>query len=260
VAGRAEGRTGHAVVDRLGGGDLAHVLGPLEPDRVSRQQRLVLVDALRHGIDEFLQASQPVLRHVVLDAADAGEGRRQPRAAQVLDQVVVPLAVLERVEEHGRRAEIESVRPQPELMGADPRQLAADDANELAAVRHANAEQFLDGQREPDIGRERAQVVHPVRVRDELQVGAVLRDLLHAAVQVSDVRHAVDHALAVELEHQAQHPVSRGVRGPHVDGHDLGVIRVSFDGVVHSRVSPPEEGELLAKRKVRVVVGHEDPA
>jgi len=145
----------------------------------------------------------------------------------------VPLAVLERVEEHGRRAQIESVGSQPELVRTDPRQLAADHADHLASRGHADPEQFLDGQRETDIGRQRAQVVHPIRVRNELQIGAVLRDLLHAAVQVADVRHAVDHTLAVELEHQPQHAVRRRVRGAHVDRHDIGVFFRSLDRVLH---------------------------
>ena len=100
----------------------------------------------------------------------------------------------------------------------------------LAARRHLDAEQLLHGQREADVGRQRAEVVHAVRVGDELQVGAVLGDLLHSAVQIAQMRDALDDALAVELEHQPQHAVGRRVRRPHVDRHDVRVVGMAFEG------------------------------
>ena len=44
-----------------------------------------------------------------------------------------------------------------------------------------------------------------------LDVGELLGRLLHAGVQVADDRLGAQHDLAVELEHEAQHPVGRGV-------------------------------------------------
>ncbi len=40
-------------------------------------------------------------------------------------------------------------------------------------------------------------------------------------VQVADDRLAPQHGLALELEHQPQHPVGARVLGPHVDDHRL---------------------------------------
>ena len=48
---------------------------------------------------------------------------------------------------------------------------------------------------------------------------AVLADLLDAPVEVAQHRVEVDDALAVDLEHDAQHAVGRGVLRPQVDEH-----------------------------------------
>ena len=68
----------------------------------------------------------------------------------------------------------------------------------------------------------RRQVVGAVGERDDLVVVAVLAQLLEAGVQVADVRDAALDRLAVELEHQPQHAVRRGVLRADVDQHVLG--------------------------------------
>ena len=79
-------------------------------DRVAKERsmRRRRLKRLWHRLGELPQLLQPSLLDVVHHAADARVGRRQPRPAQVLDQIVVPLPILERVEEHGRRAEIDA--------------------------------------------------------------------------------------------------------------------------------------------------------
>ena len=146
----------------------------------------------------------------------------------------MPLAILEGVEEDGGRPEIQGVGTQPEDVRADARQLAADDPDGLTARGHVQVQQRLHRESEPDVGAQRREVVHPIGIGDELQVGAVLGDLLHAPMQVADVRHAFLDPLSVELEHQAQHAVRRGVGRPHVDGDNVGVIPGSGDVVVHA--------------------------
>ncbi len=148
----------------------------------------------------------------------------------------MPLAILERVEEHGRGAQVQGVSPEPQQVRSEPGELAADDTDRAAAFGHLEVEQLLDREHDADVRRQRREVVHPVGVGDELQVGAVLGDLLHAAVQVAEVRHALTDALAVELQHQPQHAVGRRVRRPHVDGHDIRIFRGALDRVVHRRV------------------------
>ena len=100
-----------------------------------------------------------------------------------------------------------------------------------ARRRHLDAEQPLDGQREAEVVEQRGQVVHPVRVRDALLIGVALEVLLEPGVQVSDVRTAFAHHLTVEVEHQAEHPVRRGVHRPHVQFHGAVADLDEVDGV-----------------------------
>ena len=63
----------------------------------------------------------------------------------------------------------------------------------------------------------RRHVVEPIEVADRLQIGLVLDQLLGAAVQEADVGVDAFHDLAVQLQHEAQHAVGRGVLGAEVD-------------------------------------------
>ena len=86
--------------------------------------------------------------------------------------------------------------------------------NREGALRHLGAEQLLDREHEGVLLHHRRDVVEAVEVGDALQVGALLDELLGAAVQEADVRvGALDH-LAVHLEDEAQHPCAAGCCGP----------------------------------------------
>ena len=100
---------------------------------------------------------------------------------------------------------------------------------------------FSDGQREPEVVEERRQVVHPIRVRDALLIGVALEVLLESRVEVADVRTALAHHLAVEVEHQAQHPVGGGVHRSHVQFHGAVADLHEVDGV-----QPGLDAEQLA--------------
>ena len=87
-----------------------------------------------------------------------------------------------------------------------------------------DAEQLLDREAEGVLLVHRRDVVEPVEIRDRLQVGLVLDQLLGAAMQQPDMRiDALDH-LAVELQHQAQHAVRRRMLRPEVDGEVADVL------------------------------------
>jgi hypothetical protein len=124
------------------------------------------------------------------------------------------------------------------------------------------AEQLLDGEAEAHVRRQRDEVVHSIGVRDELEIRPVLGDLLHAPVEVADVRHGAHDRLAVELQDDAQHPMRRGMRGP------MFIVMMSglFLGTLERRtatrasVSPAVEREFLAQREVGVLVRHQDRA
>ena len=64
----------------------------------------------------------------------------------------------------------------------------------------------------------RRDVIEPVEIRDRLQIGLVLDQLLGAAVQQADVRIDALDDLAVELEHKAQHAMRGRMLRAEVDG------------------------------------------
>ena len=64
----------------------------------------------------------------------------------------------------------------------------------------------------------RRDIVEPVEIGHGLEIGLVLDQLLGAAVQEPDMRVDAIHDLAVELQHEAQHAVRRGVLRPEIDG------------------------------------------
>jgi hypothetical protein len=85
----------------------------------------------------------------------------------------------------------------------------------LPARRQFPAHQLLDRAGVGDVVRQRREVIQPVRVRHELVVLHVLRDLLIAAMQIADIRRRLRDRLAVQLENQPQDAVRRrGAKGP----------------------------------------------
>ena len=88
-------------------------------------------------------------------------------------------------------------------MGKEPSDLAIEHADQLAALRHLDAEKALHGKREGMLLIHRRNIIEPVEIRHRLQIGLVLDQLLGAAMQEADVRiDPLDH-FPVELEHEA---------------------------------------------------------
>jgi hypothetical protein len=83
--------------------------------------------------------------------------------------------------------------------------------------------QLLGGDDERDLVGVAGHPVDPVEQRRDLGVVADLGQLLVAAVHVPDHRLDVVGALAVDLGHQAEHPVGGRVLRPDVEGHVLGL-------------------------------------
>ncbi|WCO66727.1 hypothetical protein PO878_19740 [Iamia majanohamensis] len=99
----------------------------------------------------------------------------------------------------------------------------------VARGGHVDAEQLLGGHGEHQLVEERGGVVHAGDVGRALEVGELLARLLHARVEVPDDRLGAQDPLAVELEHQAQHPVGGGVLRPHVHDRGGGLVGVGLD-------------------------------
>ena len=102
-------------------------------------------------------------------------------------------------------------------MRQDAADLGIEHADQLAALRHVDAEQPLDRQRKRVLLVHRRDIVEPVEIRDRLQIGLRLDQLFGAAVQQADMRiDAVDH-LAVQFQHQTQHAMRRRMLRPEID-------------------------------------------
>jgi len=79
-------------------------------------------------------------------------------------------------------------------MREQPSDLAIEEADELPALGHGDAEELLGRQTERVFLIHRRDVIEPVEVGQRLQVGLVLDQLLGPAVQKTDMRvDALDH-------------------------------------------------------------------
>ena len=124
-ARRAQHRPGLAERDRVVGRQQPEPLGALEPDLVARQERLVVVDRLRHPVAELARLGVEAARDVLGEAADLEVARVHAVARDELEEVEDLLALAERVPEHRDRAELERRGAEPDEMRVDAVQLAA---------------------------------------------------------------------------------------------------------------------------------------
>ena len=231
-AAGAQVRTAQAVINRHLLRDDADIARAIHPDAVAREERFRLVDVHDDFVEELPDLIHPARRQIARHAADARVAGGETRTRQRLEQIVELLALRERVHEHGQRADIHREAAHAEQMRRDTGQFAADDADVLAARRQrlVDAHQLLDGERVSDVAGQRCEVIQSIRVRDELGVSHVLRDLFVAAMQVADVGHRLGDDLAVHLQQDAQHAVRGRMRRPHVEDHLLAFEIAHFAG------------------------------
>src|SRR5438445_1746190 len=96
--------------------------------------------------------------------------------------------------------------------------LAIKNADELPALGHGNAQQLLGCQAERVLLVHWRDVIEAIKIRNRLQIGLVLDQLLGSAVEQADMRIDAFHDLAVELQYQTEYPVSRRMLGPEIKG------------------------------------------
>ena len=222
-AGAAQHRPAERAVDRVLRRDRADAAAAREQDLVVDEQFGVLVDALRHVVDERLDGGEELRGRVEGDAADPHVVRGEPRAAGHLEQVEDALALAEHV--HQRRlprARVVDERAVGHRVAGDALQLGEDHAQVRRPLRHLDAGEELDGEAVAEVAAHGGEVVGAVGEGDVLGVGALLGELLHRAVEVADDHVHVLDALAVHDDAQAEHAVRRGVLGPDVEDVRLG--------------------------------------
>src|SRR5262249_48550127 len=118
-------------------------------------------------------------------------------------------------------------------MGEQPADLGIHHAEELRAFGDVDSQELLGCQRERMLLVHRRDVVEPVEIRQRLQIGLILDQLLGSAVQQADVRIDTLYDLAVELEHEAQDAVGGGMLRPEIDG------EIAERRLVHPAFSTP---------------------
>src|SRR5207249_6957164 len=119
-------------------------------------------------------------------------------------EIVDALALLERPEKRGERAEVDRRGAEPDHVGDDPAHLARHHPQHLTARRDLDAHQLLGREREADVVRHRRQIVGAVGERDDLVVVPVLPQLLETGVEIAEMGDHSNYGLAVELDHEPQ--------------------------------------------------------
>ena len=143
--------------------------------------------------------------------AGAEIGGVKPRAAGAFVEDHELLTLLEAPERRRQGADIHRLRGDVEQMVEDAPDLAEEHPDQAGAARRLDAGQLLDGQAPGMLLVHRRNVVEPVEIRQVLQVGPALHQLLGAAMQEPDMRVAALDDLAVQLQDKPQHAMRRRV-------------------------------------------------
>ena len=184
----AEHRPGLAQRDRVLGREQADAAGALEEDDVVVEERLVLVDALRHHSTKRRHSRVEAGRDVLCEAAGLEVAGVHPHARDHLEEVEHQVALAERVPEDRDRPQLEPRRPEPDEVRVNPRQLREQRAHPDRLRRRLDPEQLLDRHHEAQLVLLEVEVVHPRGIGDRLPVGLLLHVLLEAGVEVADHR------------------------------------------------------------------------
>jgi hypothetical protein len=163
-------------------------------------------------------------------------------AADRLDDVEDPLAVLEHVEDRRHGPHVLGEGAVPDQVARDAEELAQHHPDDPRTGRHLDGGQPLHRQQVGEVVHDPAQVVDPVGVRDVGVPALALPHLLGAPVVEADLRHDVEDPLAVELEHQAQHAVGARVLGADVEEQEVRVLPAPLEPPL---LGPEAEGLLL---------------
>ncbi len=170
--------------------------------------------------------------HVAQLPADASVGSSETRTSQLLTEIVDLFALGECVEEDSHCADVHGAHTDPEHVGGNAGEFAAQHAQCLTARGKFPAHQFFHGAGIGDIVGQGRQVVQAVGVGNELIVVHVFGDLLIAPMQETDVGLSTDDGFTIQLQDQTQHAVRGRVRWSHVQSHALAVKIIGFGVVV----------------------------
>jgi hypothetical protein len=110
---------------------------------VPREQPVELIDDRIEVIEEVSDFGAGFRQNVVAHAADSNVIIGQPRAANLLHQIIDGLALAQGVHERRHRADVLAESPHRDQMAGQTIEFASDHAAELAAPGDFRAGQFL---------------------------------------------------------------------------------------------------------------------
>jgi hypothetical protein len=102
-------------------------------------------------------------------------------------------------------------------MVQNPGEFSKQSANPLCSLRDVDIQQFLYRQREALLVGHHADVVETIKVRESLQIRAILNELLGAAMQQANMGIGSHNLFAIEFQNQPQHAVGSGMLRPEID-------------------------------------------
>ena len=252
-AGGAQHRSAEAPVECVLQRHDPDVDQALLEDPVLGQEIVDIVEPFGKALGPGIDVAEQTRRQILMHASRPVICGMQPRPADPFIELHEELALLEPPQEGRDRADIRRIGRDRHQMVEDPGDLVEQHADVLAARRYFEAEQLFDRDREGMLLAHGRDIVEPVEVRDRLQIGLVLDQLLGAAVEQPDMGIDALDDFAVHLHDHAQHPVGRRVLRPEVQGHrlDLCLGHQPFFSTFSSpgRCSMPSQG--LRKSKLR---------
>jgi len=98
----------------------------------------------------------------------------------------------------------------------------------LDALRHLDAGEFFQRQHIGQIVHDPTEIIDAVGIGNIAVPGLTLAHLLGATVVVADVRDAVDHLFAIQLQHDTKGAVGRGVVGTQIEEHEIVIVGAAF--------------------------------
>ena len=137
--------------DRVVGREQPDATRALEPDLVVVEDRLVVVDRLRHPRAELARLRVEAQRDVLREPARLEVARVHAHPGDHLEEVEDEVALAERVPEHRDRADLERGGAEVDEVRVDPDELAERHPHPGRLARDLELEQLLDREHEDEL-------------------------------------------------------------------------------------------------------------
>ena len=171
--------------------------------------------------EDLLHRVVEALREIGHQSSHPEVARHHPGPTHHLVQIEDLLSLPEAVQKDALGPDFERHGPQGHEMALDPRQFREENPDDLGPCGDLDSQELFHTQHKGQVVRHGGQVIEAVRDREGLLIPLRLHDLLHAGMEIADVRGDFDDHLPIKLKHEPQHSMGRGVLRAHVDRHGL---------------------------------------